>query len=970
MAQRIVLGLACLLTAGFGWAQPAPPPTPLAGLAYEVAFFPGTTYDATVPTVEELLGFRPGDRAALPSEVDACLAAWDAASPRVRRVEYARSHEGRPLSYMIVSAPENMARLDEIRAGLAALADPRGVDRAEADRLVDTLPATAWLAYSIHGDETSGTDAALAVLYHLTAGTNAEVTDLLRDLVILVDPMMNPDGRNRFLQQIAEHRATTPNVDDQSLLHSGYWPWGRGNHYLFDLNRDWLTAMQPETRGRIREAAGWHPLLFVDAHEMGALDTYLFAPARAPRNPHVPLRRNHWNDVFARAQSEAFDRHDWLYYTGEWNEGWYPGYSDSWAEYRGAVGILYEQAGYAEDAVRQASGVLTTYREAVHHQAVSSLANLQSLHAASRQLLAEFAEERRRAVAADGPYSGRTFAVLPTANAGRRDRLLDLLRLQGIEVWVAPREITGLAGIDQLGRRFTRRAIPPGTLLVPNRQPEAHWVATSLEFDTRMTDEYLERERKSILRDGSSSLYDLTAWNLTMLFGLEALTLDGDLPVGATRLAAGEGEAPPVMEAPPEPAVAWVVDGADDRSVAAAARLMERDVRVRVASRALELGGAGFPRGSVVVLPADNPRLGGDLVEIVRAVTAELGLAASAVTTGLGEGDLPDLGGGHFTLLEPPRIALVTRRGVSATDYGALWFTLDRDLGIRHSQIDGDALDSADLRRYNVIVLPDRWAADIEEETMAKLATWVEAGGTLIAVGRSASALVQVDSKLSQARELGSVLERLDDYELAILAEWAAASGRRPDDATVWSHAVPGEVEYPWSSLDESPRPSLEEREKRDAWERMFMPQGAFVAARVNPEHWLTMGVGGTLPVLFGSSSVLMAGSGVDAPVRFGVLDPAPGAEGGRVGWGPVPAGQHLLLRMSGLLWPEATQRLANSAYLTHEGKGAGQVILFAAPPTFRASTLGTTRLLLNAVVYGPGFGAAQPILPRAAGSP
>ena len=961
MRRRLILGLTALLAAAGGAAQPAP--TALPGLAYDLPFFPATTYDPAIPTVEELLGFRPGDRAALPAEVGTCLAAWAAASPRAELVEYARSHEDRPLSYMIVSSPANLARRDEIRAGLARLADPRGLERAAADRLVETLPATAWLAYSIHGDETSGTDAALAVLYHLVAGTSSDVTDLLDELVVLVDPMMNPDGRHRFLQQIAEHRATAPNVDDQSLLHAGYWPWGRGNHYLFDLNRDWLPAVNPETRGRVREAAAWHPLLFVDAHEMGALDTYLFAPAREPRNPHLPDRRGHWNSVFARDQSEAFDRRGWVYYTGEWNEGWYPGYSDSWGEYRGALGILYEQAGYAEDGVRQASGALATYREAVHHQAVSSLANLGSLAANARQMLAEFASERRLSVAADGPYAGRTFAILPTANEGRRQRFVDLLRLHGIEVYEATGEIGAVAGVDQLGRRFAGRTLPAGTLLVPNRQPEARWVAVALEFDTRMTDDYLQRERKSILADGSSSIYDLTAWNLTMLYGLEALTLDGDLPGGAEPLAAS---APAPAAAAPEssPAVAWVISGADDRSVAAAARLMEREVEVRIAARDFELGGASFPRGSVVVLPADNASSRSDLDAILDAATAELGLAAAAVSTGLGEGDLPDLGGGHFTLLERPRVALLGRAGFQSTDFGALWYTLDHHLGIRHSEIDADGLDYADLRRYNVLILPDRWTPDLPAGALETLATWVEAGGTLIAVGRSAAVVATEDVKLSAARELGAVLDALDDYELAVLAEWEAAASRAPDREAVWSHTAPAAIDYPWSPLAEEERPSLEERRRRDAWQRRFMPRGAFLAARANPEHWLTMGAGDVLPVLFGSSAVLMAGPSVEAPVRFGVLAPAATAAPRRAGWGPVPQGQELRLRMSGLVWPEATQRLANSAWVTRERKGRGQVILFASPPTFRAATLGTARLLLNAVVYGPGFGASHPIVP------
>ncbi|MDX1644310.1 MAG: M14 family zinc carboxypeptidase, partial [Thermoanaerobaculia bacterium] len=696
----LVVALLFALAATAVGAQPAP--TELPGLAYDVEFFPGTEYDDSIPTQQEILGFRAGDRAAFPAEIERALRVWDEASPRTRLVEYAESYEGRSLYYMIVTSPENMARLDEIKNGMARLADPRGLDDAEAERLLASLPVPAWLAYSIHGDETSGSDGALAVLYHLTAGLDSSVVELLENVVVLIDPMMNPDGRHRFLQQIAEHRAAAPNVDDQSLLHSGYWPWGRGNHYHFDLNRDWILGVNPETRGRIRAAAEWHPLLFVDAHEMGSQDTYLFAPAREPRNPHFPSRRAHWASVFARQQSEAFDRYHWLYYTGEWNEGWYPGYSDSWGEFRGAVGILYEQARIAEDAVLRPEGTLMTYREATHHQAVSSLANLQTLERNADALLAEFLAEKRRAVSPSGPYADRTFAVLPTDNRTRLAGFLDQMELQGFEVYVTERELAGRSGVDQLGRRFTARTLPAGTLLIPNRQPEAYLLATMLEFDRPMPPDYLERERSSVVRGDGTTIYDVTTWNLTMMHGLDALTLDGDLPAEAVRYRHPEMPQP----AADGPIVAWVIDGVDDASVAAAARLMEQGVQVRVARREFELDGTTYTRGSLLLLPVDNAVAPVDLATTLATTAGDLGLAVSTVSTGLGEGDLPDIGGGHFALLERPRIALVGRGYVSTTDYGAIWHALDTRLGIRHSQLDIDALSYTDLRRYNVVVLP------------------------------------------------------------------------------------------------------------------------------------------------------------------------------------------------------------------------------------------------------------------------
>jgi hypothetical protein len=835
----------------------------------------------------------------------------------------------------------------------------------------------AWLAYSIHGDETSGSDASQAVLYHLIASRDADVRRLLDEMVVIIDPMMNPDGRGRWAQQLAEHRGAMPNVDDQSLLHAGYWPFGRMNHYLFDLNRDWILGVHPETRGRIRAAGAWHPLLFVDAHEMGSQDTYLFAPSRLPNNPHVPEFQAEWNTRFARDQAAAFDRHRWTYYTGEWNEGWYPGYSDAWASFRGAIAILYEQAGVSEDAVRRAGGSLLPYRESVHHQMVSSLANLESLRANALQVKEQFLAHRRQAVSAEGPYARRTFAILPTPNRGRLEQLLELMELQGIEVYEAATPFTADRAVDQLGRESLRLTIPEGAILIPNLQPEAHLVATMLEFDTRMSPEYLKRERMEVLRTGRSTIYDVTAWSITMMYGLEALTLEATLPEDARRVPGldhGEG----TVEGA-EGANFYVFDGADDRSVGVAGRLMEAGMELRVADRALELGGRRFARGSVVVIVGDNERIGFTAQDVASAVEREArdsGLGAVGVVSGLGEGDLPDIGGRHFKRLEPPRIAIVARGGVSGYDFGSIWHMLDRKIGIRHSHIGEDAVNFSDLRRYNVLVLPHRWFGQNPESLLKGVQKWVEAGGTLIAVGSSAGDLAAKDAEISKVRTLTEALGELDKYELSVQREWMARRGEMPDADLIWSHvAAPGAAgsgEMPKSG----PRPSAEELKRQDSWQKLFMPPGTFLAGRVDDEHWLTFGTGEPLPILIAESPVLMSADGVDSPVRFGVLSPVPEGRSGsgdkdletgaerRVGWAAVPEGVELRLRMSGLLWSEAANRIANSAYVTRESVGSGQVILFAAPAVFRGATLGTARLLANALVYGPGLGASHPIKP------
>ncbi|MCX8108473.1 MAG: M14 family zinc carboxypeptidase, partial [Verrucomicrobiae bacterium] len=925
-------------------------------------------------------------------------------------------HENRALYYMIITSPANMRRLAEIERGLGMLADPRKISESTANELINTLPAVAWLGYTIHGDETEGSDAALALIYHLVAADDPAIEELLERVVVIIDPVMNPDGRERFVKMIAEHRGTSPNFDDQSMLHDGYWPWGRGNHYLFDLNRDPLWCVQPETRGRVREIARWNPQLLVDAHGMGSQETHLFSPPREPINNNVPDAKMEWSKRFAREQAEALDRHGLLYYTGEWHEEWYPGYTDAWASLRGAIGILYEQARIAEDGVRRPEGRILTYGESIQHHLIGCMANLVTLKKNSRSLLEYFYKTRKTAVDPNGPYSNRTFAILPTKNRSRWLAFIDLLQQQGFELYTSEREFTAPEAVDQFGREIKPCTIPAGSLLVPNRQPLGHLLASMLEFDPQLSHCALEDERRELLAKGRSKLYDTTAWNATMMFGLRAMMLRMELPQCAAPLLGRLSRPSASVSGPTTAAVAFVFDGADDGSVAVAARLMERGVEVRVAEKPFRFDGRDFSRGSVVVTKLDNRSFTGDLVRIVGEAASETGVDAVAVSTGFGEGDLPDLGGQYFRRLEPPRIALLTRGNVSATDFGSIWFTIDHKLGIRHSHVDD--VGRLDLSRYNVFVIPDARISSTITGMVANLKDWVKNGGTLIVIGNSTSLVTPEKAEFSKVRPLQEVLGKLAEYEVVFLREWLAQNGELPAPESIWSHlAIPG-FRYPWQEID-GPHPDEKELRKRDAWQSIFMPQGAFVAGRVDTNHWLTLGCGEWLPIMVSRQPVLMAGEGVEAPIRYGYItktgpkkvhkqaqaasqyEPGtgqaslssdtsmskdtddhhagkPGAgsqqprrdqkdkdrEPSRVGWAALPAGTEMYLRLSGLLWPEAVHRLANSAWVTRETYGRGQIILFATPPTFRAAAAGTTRVFLNALVYGPGFGAAQPVRP------
>ena len=912
------------------------------GLAYDEPFFPGATHDPAVPPPEDFLGGTPvGSRLASPDEILAAFRAWDELSPRARTFPYGVTHEGRELLRTVITSRANHERLDVIRANLARLADPRGLSERDTERLVASTPAVAWLGYSIHGDETSGSDAALALAHHLIAGRDDDVQRLLDAVIVVIDPCMNPDGRARILGQLEQNAGYVTNLDFDGR-HRGHWPYGRGNHYLFDMNRDWMSGVCPETRGRWAAARDLPPQLFVDAHEMSGLDTYLFYPQAEPRLPALPEKLLEWQGVFAADHARAFDRHGWGYYTREWADAWYVGYSDAWGSLGGAVGMLYEQARVAGVPLRRASGEVVSYRRAVHGHVVSSWQNLSTLAAHRAEILSDWAAARRRAVERSRPGGDRALFVVPGRHADREADWVETLLAQGIEVWTAPEGLVAREVVASSGGTHEQSEFPAGTWVVPAAQPEGARVEAYLGFDPRMPEEFLLEERRSLLRGEGSEIYDVTAWDLSRANDLDASW--GRLDASPREAGFERLEAAPVLHGgpvgpggepaeDPEGAYALVVDGSLDRSVRFAARAMQLGLAVHLADEEFEAAGRSFPRGSLLLRRHENSS---GFEERAARAAREARVPLFAADTGRSPGEGPDLGGGSFRLLEPPRVALVTGDPIDREAFGHVWHELDVNLALPATLIEAGSLGSTDLRRYNVLVLPPSRGLGARFETLAAdLDTWVHSGGTLIAMSGSAAALCDPELGLTSAVLRRDALEDLDAYAFAAGREaLARADAELPSD--LWEpgldDAEPSEPE---------PSPDVDELERLDEWARRFRPRGVILRGLVDREHWIHAGSGSELPVFYDGSAVLLTQEPVRAPVRLAAAED---------------------LRLGGLLWPEARERIARSTWLAVERRGHGQVVLFASAPTFRGSFRAMARLFTNAVVFGPGAGADPPL--------
>ncbi len=940
-SRRHILCAAALLCLSALWAHPghvsagsgAVGPVTEAPPTYDAPLYPDGTYDPAVPAPSQYLGAPVARSPVRYDDLIGYLKQLSGASPLVDMVEYGRTHEGRTLYYLIVSSRDNMARLDEIKGSLRRLAHTNEIrgDR-ELEALIARTPAVAWMAYSIHGDELSSTDAAVQLAYQLAAGTDSLTESLRHRLVVIIDPLQNPDGRERFLAMMEQVEGVRPNWDTQSFEHTGFWSGGRGNHYLFDLNRDWYIQIHPETKGKVEAIVEWNPQLFVDSHEMGAFDTYLFSPPREPFNPNMTPRMKKWWKAFAEDQARAFDRYGWSYYTREWNEEWFPGYGSSWSLYLGALGILYEQAGVEGSLIKRHDGSFLTYGETVHHQFISSMANLQTAAKNKDELLRDYYLEKSRSSKGRLGSQEKAFVLVPGDKPGRVDQLVASLLRQGIEVRTAQGAVKTRGLADYWGESYGSKTLAPGSYVVPLAQPMGLLAKTLLEFDPRMTTSSLEEERYELEKNKRSRIYDVTAWSLPIAAGIECYSSSSDVRGDLEHATAPEQKPGRVRG---DGAYGYLIDGRRDKALSAATALMEAGCSVRHATKPFRAAGVDFVRGSFLLRGVENPE---DLHSILERVCEETGVDAIGAASALSQ-EGPDLGARRFQLLKAPRVCLLGGSPISSSSYGAIWFMLDHVLGTRSSRLDIGRLHRAELDKYNVIIMPDSWGRAYGEVLgrggVRKLKRWIEDGGTLIAMGSAATALADTSLGLGTVRLRRQAINKLDEYEDALKME--PVEPAPIDSLEIWEWSPrEKEADEGGEKGEKAAKKSSQELKAEDEMLRLFRPQGAMLRVDLDQEHWLASGSGDKVPAVLFSRSAFMSKPPVETVGRL-----AEKAE----------------MRVSGLLWPEARTRWAKTAYLTRESVGEGQIILFLNDPYFRAQYLGTGRLLMNAIVLGPGMG-------------
>jgi len=680
---------------------------------------PNTNYDPKIPTLKAVLGYDHGDEITSPENVAVYLKALSTAAPeRTRLVEYARTWEGRPLWILVIASPDRISNLDRVKAGLKSLADPRSTTASEREELIRTLPVSVWLMHGVHGNEISSSDAALAEAYHLLAAQgDAGVNAILANDIVVIDPMENPDGRARFLFQNLQGRAALPDPEPVSAEHDEPWPGGRSNHYLFDMNRDWLALSQPETVGRIAVHQQYFPQVVVDLHEMGGNGTYYFAPPADPVNPYEPREQREWFEVFGKNNAARFDERGFGYFVREQYDSFYPGYGESWPLFNGAIGMTYEQASARALAWEREDGLLLTYKDGVLHHFTAAIQTALTA-AQNREKLLRYYSNYRLSAMEEGRKGTQEYVLLPGVDPSRADRLARLLVGHGIDV----RKTTepGKSGA---------RGVPEGSYLISAAQPTGRLIRNLLEANIDQDEAFVKKQDERRKKRQGDQIYDVTAWSLPIAFDVECLPSTMPLAVKAVPVTA-ETTSDTNALAPAK--VAYLLPWGF-QAASAVAEALQAGLRVRVAGDILKLNGQTFPTGTAIFRVSENENLAARLGPIA----ARHRVRPVGTDTAFADAGGISLGSGEVASMKNPRVLLMWDSPTSSLSAGFARFALERRIGVRTTAVRVNSFRRADLHDYDVVVMPSGDYSSLGEDGVKRLKDFVRAGGTVVTLGEA-----------------------------------------------------------------------------------------------------------------------------------------------------------------------------------------------------------------------------------------
>ena len=687
-------------------------------------------YNESIPSPEGFLGYELGDRFTFHAHLLNYFEALAAASDRVTLHDYGTTHEGRRLVYAVITSTDNQAKIEEIRQNNLRLADS---DDTDIVANIDELPLVHWMSYNVHGNEPSSSEAAMRVSYRLAAATDQETSHFLDNMVIIIDPCLNPDGRDRYTYWYTSMHSKLWNTNAEDLEHSEPWPGGRTNHYWFDLNRDWVWLVHPESQGRIEVYQQWLPQVHIDYHEQGFNNNYFTHPGTTPRNLNLPDDYGKWESAFGLGDARAFDEHQISYFTRERFDFYYPGYGSSYPSLMGSIGMLREQGGHSRGgrAVETNDEYVLTLRQRIFDHYLTSIAGLKTSLENRRELLQYY----RRAMSPEEANKRDERAyVLPDLENEYTNHLVNIMLAHDVEVERASESFTISDARDYWSGLPQRRNFPAGTYVIRTDQARHLFVNTIMQ-------------RQMAIED--SIMYDMATWSAPLAYNIEAAWTEREVQANTERVTErlftrGTVENPGAQ-------YAYVIDWKQKDAPHALALLWNMKYNVRSIQRPLHVGDEKLSRGSLIVLLGRNRDKNDEAAADMERIAQEAGVRIIGLDSGWTDEGLNPASSRSIPL-KNPKVALVLDAPFNSYTSGQLWFLLEEWTHFPINRIRVTDLPGIELNEYDVLLMPGAGngiTSVMDSSLIDKIKRWVQQGGTLIGTENSALFLTEDRSKMT-----------------------------------------------------------------------------------------------------------------------------------------------------------------------------------------------------------------------------
>ena len=698
--------------------------------------------DPGITSPEKFLGYQLGENFVGYAHIVSYYKQLAQESKRVIYNKYGKTYEDRPLINLIISSEENIQNIDQIQETHLKLLN---ASSSEARAIINEQPVFTSFSYNIHGNEASSSEAAMQVSYRMAAAKDPETLDILKNSVIIIYICINPDGRDRYVYWYKSmKRIKRPGFEPKDLEHFEGWPGGRTNHYWFDLNRDWIWGVHPESRGHTAEYQKWMPQIHVDYHEQGYNSNYFTMPGVEPRNKLLPDAYEKWSKVFGDTNVAEFDKHQINYFTREAFDFFYPGYGSSWPSVMGAIGMLTEQGGHSAGGriVETNDGYYLTLRQRIFDHYTTSIASIKAAANNRKELL-------RYSYDAWKPANSKTNtkAYFFSDQDIYAQELVNILKRNGVKVYQSNNSFQVAGAKNYRTGKSSKKTLPKGTFIVPTGQSRVLFINSIMERNMAIED---------------SVMYDMSTWSAPIAYNLDAWSTTSSFSVDMTKveeMLSSKGE---VIN--PQAGYAYVIDWSQRDAPKALAKLWAKKYNVRTAEEPFSDGNRQFSSGSLIILKGRNR----EKIEIIEADMQSIAEEAGVKVIGFNSGRMrtgTDLASSSNRPVKQPRIALMVDPPFSSYTAGQIYFLFDWATELPIERIRTTALEQtslpkqgfrfggADLKDYDVLILPgggNTLKALFGEDQQKQLKAWVQNGGTIIATESAARFFTKENSKITE----------------------------------------------------------------------------------------------------------------------------------------------------------------------------------------------------------------------------